>query len=49
METEIQTALGIAQSMAQSIEALESYWAPSKRGSNALAFVAAKPKRKKVR
>lgn len=35
VQIEAQAALGIAQSMAQSLDALERYWTPSKRGSNA--------------
>lgn len=35
MEMEVGTALGIAQSMMQSIEMLERWYPPSKRGSNA--------------
>lgn len=49
LEMEASTALGIVQSLAQSIADLESYWAPSKRGSNAgRALAAIKDKRKAI-
>ena len=35
MEMETDTALGIAQGLRQSVEELERWWPPSRRGSNA--------------
>lgn len=35
LETECRTALAIVTSMEQSLEQLERFWSPSKRGSNA--------------
>lgn len=39
MEMETDMALGIALAMRQSIEGLERFWPPSKRGSNAQRFL----------
>ena len=35
MEMETDTALGIVQGLRQSVEELERWWPPSRRGSNA--------------
>jgi hypothetical protein len=39
MAMEVGTAKGIAEAMGQSIEGLEKFWPPSKRGSNAQRFL----------